>query len=433
MSMLSFYVKERGMVNLPRRVGTILHRFGLSEAKMAMALDAYMQVTDRYECTPTFPVTTIALKRSPGTIQRLRDRGAELAVHGYVHTDYGSLDLMVQKRHIQKACDEFERHGIPFSGFRCPYYRWNEDTWQVGADGGFLYSSNRVAHWDCVKADDFAPSQWASYQKALKLYSSRPAESSVLLPYFVKGMVEIPVSIPDDEALVERLGVASAEHKAKIWSHILAGTYERGEIFTLSLHPERIYHCREALDTVLARARDMNPRVWIASLTQVDAWWRERATFFLKGMEKAPGLYGVRASTSSRGTILVRGARVNKSTQPWYPPYSIVDAREFEVESQVRPFIGLHPEAPQSLVDFLQGEGHVVERSSNRQAYGVYLDGSSALDEEGRRAIIDRIERSPAPLVRLWRWPEGARSCLAVTGDIDSIKLADFFLRPFEA
>ena len=77
-------------------------------------------------------------------------------------------------------------------------------------------------------------------------------------------------------------------------------------------------------------------------------------------------------------------------------------------------------------------EGHIVERSVDRGAYGIYLESVDVSDEAGKKTVIDQIENSSAPLVRLWRWPNGARSCLVVSGDIDSITLVDFMMRPFE-
>ena len=134
MNILDFHVRERGVINLTRRVGTLIQRFGLSSAKMRMALQTYLDITRRYDCVPTFPITTAALKRNACLIQWLRDEGAEFAVHGYVHTDYGQMGLLEQKSHFEMACETFKEYDIPFAGFRCPYFRYNEETWQAAAE-----------------------------------------------------------------------------------------------------------------------------------------------------------------------------------------------------------------------------------------------------------------------------------------------------------
>jgi hypothetical protein len=63
----------------------------------------------------------------------------------------------------------------------------------------------------------------------------------------------------------------------KTWLEILRRTYELGELFSLSLHPERIYFCEEAFRAVLSRARSLSPIVWIARLDEIASWWRSRA------------------------------------------------------------------------------------------------------------------------------------------------------------
>ena len=123
---------------------------------------------------------------------------------------------------------------------------------------------------------------------------------------------------------------------------------------------------------------------------------------------------------------------VNREARESHSGYRVVDALEFEVESSLRPFIGVPPDSPEEVVSFLEAEGHIVERSLDKHSYGVYLEETDVSEESAKRAMIDRIEGSDAPLVRSWRWPNGARSCLAVTGDIDCVTLVDFIMRPFE-
>jgi hypothetical protein len=38
---------------------------------------------------------------------------------------------------------------------------------------------------------------------------------------------------------------------------------------------------------------------------------------------------------------------------------------------------------------------------------------------------------SPAPLVKLGRWPDGAKSALCLTGDLDALSLVDYLSRVF--
>ena len=63
-------------------------------------------------------------------------------------------------------------------------------------------------------------------------------------------MIDIPVNLPDDEIMVERLQI-DEQSQAAIWLAILETTYTRGDLFTVQLHPERSFECSYALRAVL--------------------------------------------------------------------------------------------------------------------------------------------------------------------------------------
>jgi hypothetical protein len=68
----------------------------------------------------------------------------------------------------------------------------------------------------------------------------------------------------------------------------------------------------------------------------------------------------------------------------------------------------------------------------------LYLDlpeglGTTRKEQvERRSALVERIERLEAPLLRFGCWPDGSRAALAVSGDLDSVTIQDFFLRVLE-
>ena len=45
---------------------------------------------------------------------------------------------------------------------------------------------------------------------------------------------------------------------------------------------------------------------------------------------------------------------------------------------------------------------------------------------------MDQTETSQSPLLSFALWPNGHQAALAVTGDIDSVTIQDFFLRLIE-
>ena len=63
MNLLGYLMESRGPANAIRRLASIGTRFGVSQRGMATALDAYLDVTDEFHCTPTLAVTAIGGNR----------------------------------------------------------------------------------------------------------------------------------------------------------------------------------------------------------------------------------------------------------------------------------------------------------------------------------------------------------------------------------
>jgi peptidoglycan/xylan/chitin deacetylase (PgdA/CDA1 family) len=431
MKVTHFLSKSRGTVNLLLRIGSIMGRFGLTPKKFEKMLKRYSAVTRDLGCVPTFPVTAVILKRHPKVIRELVKQGIEFAVHGYVHTDYSVIPLSEQTAHFKKAIDIFRICQVPFAGFRAPFLRISSETPKALGQFEFTYDSSYAVHWNVV--DKTYPKQsWRAYLRVLDFYQSRKAEDYLALPRFVNGIVEIPVSIPDDEAMVDRLGITDAREISKIWRVILQRTYDRGELFTLSLHPERISLCEAALVEVIREARELDPPVWVTTLSKITEWWNERAKFSLKINSQGNGRYGVQAECSEKATLLLRNCKVNAPVSRWSNGYQSVSIRDFVLESPKRPVIGVSPNCSLGAVSFLNREGFVVEQSDQRDNYGVYFNNLAHFKETDEKWLTEELQQSNTPLIRYGRWPNRAKSALSITGDIDSMTLGDFALRILE-
>lgn len=391
-----------------------------------------MAVTSAFGCRPTFPATAVVVRRHAGLIRRLAEKGAEIAIHGYIHADYKSLPPEQQKLHFDKAIRSFKRDNIPFVGFRAPYLRANGATMQAVGQLGFAYDSSQTIWWDVLDRSRYTERTWSAYQQLLDFYQPRDAAACLSLPKLTSGLVEIPVSIPDDEAMVDRLGIRDKEELARIWRAMLQQIYARGELFTLQLHHERIWLCDRALICVLRFARQLTPPIWVASLGEVAEWWRERHGFAFTVTQRDDGRYAVVSKCSERATILLKNCGVNVPILQGSNGFDRVHARSFVVDADRRPVIGVAPGSSRLAVDFLNDEGFPVEESTHPDRFGLYLDDLTHFEESDSKALHDRIEKSNTPLLRFGRWPDGARAALSVTGDVDSITLWDFGLRVLE-
>ncbi len=115
-------------------------------------------------------------------------------------------------------------------------------------------------------------------------------------------------------------------------------------------------------------------------------------------------------------------------TQPWADGYQQVLATTFTVHAPLRPCVGLSPTTSPELSSFVRQQGYIVEISEQGHRYAYYLDQTDFTAED-QRSLLAQIEKTDRPLVRLGRWPNSARSTLAITGDIDALTLWDYGLR----
>lgn len=423
MNPIAIATKGKGPLNFIKRAGTIAGRYGVTAAKMDRTLGHFVDILERYESGATFPLTTVALARSQGVIEKYQARNVEFAIHGYYHIDHSQLSLPEQLDHFTKARRVFKARGVEGVGFRCPYLRWNADTITAVGQADFLYDSSQGLAWDVVDGVETD-----AYRRVLKFYGAVSATDYPALPRWDDGLVRIPYCLPDDEAFIDRFQLKSPEPMNRLWLSILEKTYELGELFTLGLHPERIYLCEAPLVETLRRARALSPGVWIARLDEIARWWKARTEAGVVVANGEDGEVTLRVDGPAGLTVLARGVDVQAPTEAWHGLYRRVKGAAFALRAPRRPFIGVSSTSAPYLTSFLRQQGYIVEQTQDAQANAFYLDRPE-FGYEDERPLLAQIEGGNFPLVRLGRWPDGARSALCITGDIDALTLWDYSLR----
>jgi peptidoglycan/xylan/chitin deacetylase (PgdA/CDA1 family) len=420
---ISVALKGKGALLLSQRTAGIARSYGLSSAKMDLALQKFVAVLHHFRCSATFPVVSVVLGRNAQVIKRYQEKGMEFALHGYRHIDHCTLSREEQLAEMAAALHLFNRIGITAKGFRGPYLHANDDTLMILQEQGLAYDSSLALSWEVLQ-----DCETEAYRRALDFYGALPASDYPSLPSLEGNLVRIPYSLPDDEALVHRLSPRNTEQMSEAWLAILCLSHERGEMFTLGLHPERIALCQESLVTILSQARQLVPAVWIARLDEIADWWKARNEAKVKVLDVSEGIHRITVAGPVGTTVLARGIQVEAPTAPWTDGYDLVERAPFTVRSASRPFIGLAPTVDPKLSRFVQQQGYIVETSTRSQDYGCYLDQTD-FSVEDHRAVLTEIENTASALVRLARWPDGARSALAITGDIDALTFWDYGLR----
>jgi peptidoglycan/xylan/chitin deacetylase (PgdA/CDA1 family) len=419
---ISLAAEAKGTLALFKRACSIANRYGLTPAKMDRSLHRFAEILRQFDCGATFPLTAVALKRNGDTIARYLNQNIEFAIHGHTHIDYSQLAPDEQLDHLRCAREAFASAAVEAVGFRCPYLRWSAGTLAALEQQGLVYDSSQALAWDVLDG-----TETESYRRVLDFYGAHPASEYLSLPQVIGGLVRIPYSLPDDEALVDRLQLTDTQLMAGIWSAILRCTYELGELFTVGLHPERIALCEEALRAVLTEARSLSPRVWIARLDEIADWWRRRAATTYQVTKLAASTFRLTVDGPPGMTVLSRGVEVEAPTEPWSGDYQRVLGNELTFQSEQLPFVGVSPGSSPALARFLQQQGYLIVRDGDAAFYLEHKD----FDLADERALLRRIEEGAWPLLRLARWPDGARSALSITGDIDALTLWDYALRVF--
>ncbi|HEX8036865.1 MAG TPA: polysaccharide deacetylase family protein [Ktedonobacterales bacterium] len=441
MNLVSYSMKTKGARNFTRRLWTVFTRFGISEARTRTSLLAAIRALQAYGATPTFFIPAVVLRRHRKLLAEIARDGAEIGIHGHVHNDYRSLSAHEQRQQTQQAISVFQQAKIPYQGFRNPYLGWTEESVNVFADLGFTYDSNEAVLHDVVDLDRFSPVLRDGYAKSLTLFQALPCNHYTVRPHYEGALVRIPTSIPDDEMLFDRLRITDAEEVGQVWCNVMQRVYALGGIYTLNLHPERAVLCLKALDALLIYANSRQLPIWLACLRDVACWWRERRQFSLTISPRGQGCWRVEAACTPRATLLARHLVVeNQPTTPWFGPDVRLNTGAHVVHAERCPCIALSARTPKAVADLLREQGYPAVHCSEQEApmYALYVDmpeglGATRAEQVQRRStLLDQIDGLEAPLVYFGCWPDGRRAALAISGDIDSVTVQDFFFRVLE-
>jgi hypothetical protein len=208
-------------------------------------------------------------------------------------------------------------------------------------------------------------------------------------------------------------------------------THQRGELFNLIFHPELGSVCKQSFEDLLVQAIRLEPAVWITRLRDICDWWNEKSSFRVDLMPNSNGLL-LAFSCTPRATILVKGFELKNSGCAWDEPYQRLLSRTLEVPASPRPFIGLSPKTPQKVISFLLEQGYILDTTEQATGCSIYLEETSLAAMSSEVQLIECIEASTGPLVRYWRWPNGAKSALSITGDLDALSLLDYLSRLYK-
>ncbi len=425
---LKEWYSTRGLDYLRIRGKNLLSRYQLSPSKAIHRIDDCLEGLVDQGCVPTFAAPGILVQRYPLFFQHLQQVGAEIAVHGYQHVNLATYSVEEACQQLIKAVNVFKNNGIKASGFRGPYLGHSDELVEALPLGLFEYSSNQAIIWDILNEVDDCDHNLV-VGTLHNLYKPKMSRDIISVPWTRPNLIEIPVCLPDDMEYLDGRNLEPNEVSGA-WKKILVQIHQRGELFNLIFHPELALLCCQPFIEILAESKQLQPPVWIAKLCDVSQWWQEKAGFKTIVTETITGLR-LDFACSSRATILVKGINSPDRLDAWEEPYLRLSGTTIEIPSSPRPLLGLSQQASPKMVSFLEEQGYILDMTETAPKCGIFIDNDLLDTLETEVKIINYIENNPGPLARYWRWPDGAKSALSITGDLDALTLLDYAYRLF--
>lgn len=189
-------------------------------------------------------------------VEELRASGFEVGVHGLFHDGRDVASLRTLKRRLPRIRGYAERWQAV--GFRSPA---TLRSWELMPLLGFDYDSSY---------SDTAP------------FEPQPGGCCSWLPYMIKDLVELPITLPQDHTLFELLG----HRDGTIWLEKARFLRDQGGMALMLTHPDYIDNPR--LLTSYADFLDEfadDEEAWRALPGQLSAWWRRRAATTLQRVQ----------------------------------------------------------------------------------------------------------------------------------------------------
>jgi hypothetical protein len=189
-------------------------------------------------------------------INELRESGFEVGVHGLFHDGRDIASARMLKKRLPRIREYAERWKA--AGFRSPA---TLRSWELMPLLGFDYDSSY---------SDTAP------------FEPQPGGCCSWLPYMIKDLVELPITLPQDHTLFEILG----HRDGTVWLEKTRFLRDKGGMALMLTHPDYIDNPR-----LLASYVDLldefagDETAWRALPGEVSTWWRRRAATSLRRVE----------------------------------------------------------------------------------------------------------------------------------------------------
>lgn len=430
MSYLRFLKSYRSFSVVRKRSVKILQRYGLSGGQLRQNIRHFITDLNRLDVVPTFPTTAQVLNRHHPFFEEFDADQVEFAIHGYYHQDYTLIANPAKKELLDRAIATFQKYGIPAEGFRFPYLRVDDDSFSTLAQLPLKYDSSYAFWWNL--SGHTRGGENAILRKMVRQYHPFFPDERPLIPYFRETLVEIPVSLPDDDILIDRMTHNDDTKILGTWLHILEQARSRGDIFVLQLHPERYGMLRNTLMRLLKDVQAGYPDVWIAPLREVARWWQMRQQFTVTFKEND----AQKIKLEIKRPLDLNYSFLNLNYQPQVKIMGLIKSRftfeEITLKDHPVPIVAMGRRTSSRFREMFLNYGFpVLEDAPGPDGFSVYFDEDPP-NFFSRKWLSDFLAGLNQPLIRFHLWPKNYQAALSITGDIDAITAQDFLSRIYE-
>jgi len=223
------------------------------------ALPRLLDLLKAHALTATFFVPTWVVLHWPDRCERILKEGHELAYHGHRHEVFMDCSLEEQRQIMGRSRDIFAaRFGIKPLGFRTPSGDWSDETADMLAEFGVIYSSS-------MRGDDrpYFHRRADGARGLVEIPARWDIDDYTALAYFEDPDFPIGLDRISDYRLVERN-----------WRQEFLGYYRDGLCWTTIFHPKVVAKPgRLSILEGLFREISERPNVWVAHGAEIAHWW----------------------------------------------------------------------------------------------------------------------------------------------------------------
>jgi hypothetical protein len=225
----------------------------------------------------------------PAFLEEIRRRGFEVCVHDLNHDGH----LYSSREQFRRRAAKINAYGKEFgaAGFRAAVL-YRKQLWYDALEFSYDMSVPNVAHLDPQRGG-----------------------CCTVMPYFLSGLLEIPVTTIQDYSLFNILN----DYSISIWKQQANIIMQKHGCMSFIVHPDYVTETRELavfkeLLAFLDQLRREN-NVWITTPGEVNRWWRQRDAMRLVETDKGWRIEGDGCERARIGYASVEDGRLVLSVE----------------------------------------------------------------------------------------------------------------------